>query len=216
MKQPSETISTELEQLEARRESLAADTEAARVKLDAAREQLVSSATGAKQVTQAQAEYSALDEALKSLDERIETKRTKRDATRAAELKEANRLRHAELGQTRRALQSEYDEAAAAADAQLAEVAERLLDLRRRDAEARTAMETIYPSAAAFTDRGLIDRPLRFGVALAQAVGVISSERDRTRIKASSHAATERREQQERERQRERQRRTAEAQPEAA
>jgi len=199
MRQPSKAISTELEQLESRRESLSTDTEAARVKLDSAREQLVSSATGAKQVTQAQAEYSALSEALTALDERIETKRTELDETSAAEAKEANSLRHAELGQKRTELQNEYDEVCKTADAQLAEVAAHMLDLRRRDAEARAAMEAIFPSVAAFTDRGLVDRPLRFGVPLAQAVGVISSERERERVKSASRQATERRQQAERE-----------------
>jgi hypothetical protein len=199
MKETSQAIATELATLEARRESLSTDTEAARLKLSEAREGLITGAAKVASVTAAQSTFTALAESLDELDERIAERRDVLDATRAAELKEANSLRHAELGQKRTELQKVYDATRETADAQLAEVAALMLDLRRRDAEARREMEAIYPSVATFTDRGLQDRTLRFGGAIAQAVQIVTNEADRERIKSASRQATARREQQERE-----------------
>jgi predicted nucleic acid-binding Zn-ribbon protein len=67
-------IERELKALEARRETLASDVEAARGKLDAARGALVSG-TDAGKVTAAQSTFNALSEAVDALDARITNSR---------------------------------------------------------------------------------------------------------------------------------------------
>ena len=80
-------IERELKTLEARRETLASDVEAARRKLDVARGALVSG-TDAGKVTAAQSTYTALDEAVDALDARIKDSRAQlAEAERVTELR---------------------------------------------------------------------------------------------------------------------------------
>jgi hypothetical protein len=212
----SKQISTALAALEARRESLSTEQVGAQGALEAARSGLVAGTTPTSKVTGAQATFSALSEALAALDAQIATRRADLAAAERQEKTESDRKRHAELAEKRRTIQAEYDQVSEATDAHLSEAVARLLDLRRRNVEARREMDALVPPVVTFTDRGLQDRTLRFGGAIATAIQIVANEADRLRSKASSRAATERRQQQEQQQERERQRRIAEAQPEAA
>jgi predicted nucleic acid-binding Zn-ribbon protein len=195
MKKTSQAIATELATLESRRESLSTDTEAARVKLDAAREQLVRSATGAKQVTAAQAEYSALNEALKSLDERIETKRTELDAALADEEKRAVAARDAELKATCERLQSEHDADAVELDAVINAFTARVLARSREFNQAMRERFSFLPAhqrANTIVERSwsksLQYPTLQFGEAIHAAINRAAREADRHRARGTRAA----------------------------
>jgi predicted nucleic acid-binding Zn-ribbon protein len=81
-------LTAELKTLEARRETLASDVEAARGELDASRDGLVSGKSDVSQVTVAQSTYSALSETLATLDARImDTRAQLAEAERVDELR---------------------------------------------------------------------------------------------------------------------------------
>jgi chromosome segregation ATPase len=84
MTKSTQDLAAELNKLDGRRATLAADREAARGKLEAARGALVSGTLDAGKVTAAQSTYTALSEAVDALDARIMDTR--------AELAEAERV----------------------------------------------------------------------------------------------------------------------------
>ena len=87
MTKSTQDLAAELNKLDGRRATLAADREDARGKLDAARAALVSG-THAGKVTAAQSTFTALDEAVDALDARItDTRAQLAEAERVAELR---------------------------------------------------------------------------------------------------------------------------------
>jgi chromosome segregation ATPase len=88
MTKSTQDLAAELNKLDGRRATLAADREAARGKLEAARGALVSGTLDAGKVTAAQSTYTALSEAVDALDARItDTRAQLAEVLRVAELR---------------------------------------------------------------------------------------------------------------------------------
>ncbi|MES2463385.1 MAG: hypothetical protein V4671_22660 [Armatimonadota bacterium] len=94
MSSKSQTIQQEISGLQSRRRELATDLVTAAADLSAKREGLVAGTSGVGEVTNAQATYSALTEAIKALDERIEAagERLQRARDEEAAVSRAERL----------------------------------------------------------------------------------------------------------------------------
>jgi hypothetical protein len=89
----SKDLSAEIEQLDARRATLAGDLEDARHTLDASREGLVRGSTDVAGVTAAQSTFNALHEALAGLDGRITQRRADLEAAERGEKRTADLAR---------------------------------------------------------------------------------------------------------------------------
>jgi hypothetical protein len=88
MTKSTQDLAAELNKLDGRRATLAADREAARGKLDAARGALVNGKLDAGKVTAAQSTFTALSEAVDALDARLmDTRAELAEAERGAELR---------------------------------------------------------------------------------------------------------------------------------
>ncbi len=135
--QPSKTIAGEIDRLEARRGQIDADAEKARAELDAQRAALVDGAADAAAVTAAQASFTALSEALNTLDGRLAERRQALAEAQQQEEKARRRERVA-------AIQQERAEAAATYNAARRQAAESL----------RAPVRVMLDSAARFHQLG--------------------------------------------------------------
>jgi DNA repair exonuclease SbcCD ATPase subunit len=191
----SKQISTELEQLEARRESLAAERDAARLKLSEAREGLITGAAKVASVTAAQSTFTALAESLDELDERIAERRTELDAALADEEKRAVAARDAELKATCERLQSEHDADAVELDAVINAFTARVLARSREFNQAMRERFSFLPAhqrANTIVERSwsksLQYPTLQFGEAIHAAINRAAREADRHRARGTRAA----------------------------
>ncbi len=179
-------LTAELKRLEARRETLASDVEAARGKLDAARGALVSGTLDAGKVTAAQSTYTALSEALAALDVHIKDSRAQlAEAERVAELRaEAARGRARE--ERRRVLTAEihalFENVSAYLEGALTAYLEKVEEWRKAGGEGHFRTPAVEP----------------YGLAVALALNIESRRRERQLSKEASGRATERERQRQR------------------
>ncbi len=179
-------IEKELKTLEARRETLASDVEAACRKLDAARGALVSGTLDAGKVTAAQSTYTALSEATAALDARITATRTQlAEAERVAELRAAA-ARGRAREERRRVLTAElhalFESASAYLEGAVSTYFEKVEEWRREGGEGHFRPPAVEP----------------YGPAVALALNIESRRRERQRSKEASDRATERERQRQR------------------
>jgi predicted nucleic acid-binding Zn-ribbon protein len=162
-------LTAELKRLEARRETLASDVEAARGKLAAARGALVNGKLDAGKVTAAQSTYTALSEALAALDVHIKDSRAQlAEAERVAELRaEAARGRARE--ERRRVLTAEihalFENVNAHLEGAVSAYFEKVEEWRREGGAGHFRMPAVEP----------------YGPAVALALNIESRRRERQR-----------------------------------
>ncbi len=179
-------LTAELKRLEARRETLASDVEAARGKLAAARGALVNGKLDAGKVTAAQSTYTALSEAVDALDARLMDSRAQlAEAERVAELRaEAARGRARE--ERRRVLTAEihalFESVNVHLEGAVSTYFEKVEEWRREGGEGHFRPPAVEP----------------YGPAVWLAVDIENRRRERQRSKAASGRATERERQRQR------------------
>ena len=193
MMNSTKDLAAELRQLIERRDALGDDVERAGSALEGARAALVSDKGAVAKVTAAQSEYSALSEALNSLDASITERREQLAEAEAREAEVAKQERLAELHATRERLQTEYTAARAEADTSIGEHAARILDLMRRNTEACREMEQLVPrpSHTTYTSvmagRELRTEPSLYGNVLVSAMHTLARklelERQQDRVR---------------------------------
>ncbi len=185
MTKSTQDLAAELNKLDGRRATLAADREAARGKLDAARGALVGG-TDAGKVTAAQSIFTALDEAAAALDARLmDTRAQLAAAARVDELRaEAARGRARE--ERRRVLTVEihalFESASAYLEGAVSVYFEKVEEWRREGGNGHFRTPAVEP----------------YGLAVALALGIESRRRERQLSKEASGRATERERQRQR------------------
>ncbi len=178
MTKSTQDLAAELNKLDGRRATLAADREAARGKLDAARGALVNGNAG--KVTAAQSTYTALSEAVDALDARImDTRAQLAEAERVAELRaEAARGRARE--ERRRVLTAEihalFESVNVYLEGAVSTYFEKVEEWRREGGEGHFRPPAVEP----------------YGPAVALALDIENRRRERQRSKEASGRATER------------------------
>ena len=190
----SETITEELRALESRRAELATDVEAACQDLAARREGLVSGSVSVEQVTAAQAKYTALAEALGTLDTRIAASREALAAAEQEEAEQQRRDRIVAIGQERAAAVAGFQRARAAANEALhGPVEEMLAALDRWHAlgkEGRALLNATSSPGLMRHDAASLDFPQvtlePYGQAVDMALQIAHNARDRARRKAAA------------------------------
>jgi predicted RNase H-like nuclease (RuvC/YqgF family) len=126
------TLAREIEQLEKRRVSIAADAEAAREALESARRNLVTGKGEAAEVTTAQSTASALAATVESITEQISGLRAKLLATQDIERQQLESARVAELEREQAKLIKEHDALTTQTDKAVNHTAQRIIELRTR------------------------------------------------------------------------------------
>jgi hypothetical protein len=186
MTKSTQDLAAELNKLDGRRVTLAADREAARGKLDAARAGLVGGKVKVAEVTAAQSTYNALDEAVDALDARImDTRAQLAEAERVADLRaEAARGRARE--ERRRVLTAElhalFESASAYLEGAVSAYFSKVAEWRREGGEGHFRTPAGEP----------------YGLAVTLALDIENRRRERQRSKAASGRATERERQRQR------------------
>jgi chromosome segregation ATPase len=177
----SEKIEREIADLQKRREALAFDAATAQRDLEDARKGLVSGKAKAPQVTSAQSTFTALNEALSSVDAQLEELRAQLAQAHAAESEQAKAARIKELNATMSRTQSEYDSLREEAGRALAGFAERVIELRTTYANASREVGSLRGGERAWTRHEMRYSPMPPGYAqaLEVAVGSLAHERDR-------------------------------------
>ncbi len=196
----AKNLAAEIKKLDERRATLADDVERARGELDASRDGFVSGKSDVSQVTVAQSTYSALSEALATLDARITEKRGQLEEARDEEQRQQRAARIAELRGEQERLQNEYDQVRAEASETVGKAAAKMIELGQKFHAATKEISDLSPaspSTAISRERGLTDKPLQFGELLLIAARILWNEEDRLRRKEMSRALTERERQRE-------------------
>ncbi len=174
-------LTAELKTLEARRATLAADVEKSRRALDAGRAGLIGGKVKVTEVTATQSTFTALNEALSSVDAQLEELRAQLAQAHAAESEQAKAARIKELNATMSRTQSEYDALREEAGRALAGFAERVIELRTTYTNASREVGSLRGGERAWTRHEMRCSPMPHGYAqaLEVAVGSLAHERDR-------------------------------------